>query len=305
MGLVADAMVLAKSGHAKTSGGLNVLLGLKSEEEYLVWSAISTHISSLVSAWWEQPQPVRDGLNAFRRYLFSPLVAKHGYDAKEGDSDDIKQLRALAITQAAAADDKKVIDELVARFKHFTETGDDSRIPADLQRPVYETVVRTGGREGYDAIKKIYNNPPTPHTKIAAMFGLTCSPDPAIIEETLKFSMSDEVKIQDVMYFFAGSAAHRTSRRAMSEFAIKNYDTILKRFENNFSLSGMIKFSFQRLSTEKDLQAVQEFFKDKDCSKFNLGLAQCFDEIRGNAAWIERAAPDVAQWLQKFQEENK
>ena len=33
MGLVADAMVLAKSGHAKTSGGLNVLLGLKSEEE--------------------------------------------------------------------------------------------------------------------------------------------------------------------------------------------------------------------------------------------------------------------------------
>lgn len=78
----------------------------------------------MVSAWWEQPEAVRDGLSAFRRvsdivfiesvtdlqylqYLFSPLIAKHGYDAKEGDSDDVKQLRALAIAQAASADDKK------------------------------------------------------------------------------------------------------------------------------------------------------------------------------------------------------
>ena len=83
MGLVADAMVLAKSGHAKTSGGLNLLLGLRLEEECnyyvqiyvvylilptdLVWSAIATHVSNLVSAWWEQPKIVRDGIDAFRR----------------------------------------------------------------------------------------------------------------------------------------------------------------------------------------------------------------------------------------------
>ena len=38
--------------------------------------------------------------------------------------------------------------------------------------------------------------------------------------------MTDDVKVQDVVYFFAGSAAHRTSRRAMSDFAMKNYDAV-------------------------------------------------------------------------------
>jgi aminopeptidase 2 len=39
MGLVSDAMVLAKSGHAKTSGALNLVKALKNEQEctYLLY----------------------------------------------------------------------------------------------------------------------------------------------------------------------------------------------------------------------------------------------------------------------------
>ncbi|KIO15899.1 hypothetical protein M407DRAFT_34482 [Tulasnella calospora MUT 4182] len=70
-------------------------------------------------------------------------------------------------------------------------------------------------------------------------------------------------------------------------------------FEGNFSLSYLVKFSFQELTTEKDADAVEAWFKDKDVSKFNLALAQSLDTIRANAKWLERSKDDVADWLKK------
>ena len=34
----------------------------------------------------------------------------------------------------------RVIDEIKERFNHFLETGDDSRIPADLQSVIFRQV---------------------------------------------------------------------------------------------------------------------------------------------------------------------
>jgi aminopeptidase 2 len=49
------------------------------------------------------------------------------------------------------------------------KTGDDSRIPADLQRVTFSTVVRNGGRAEYDAIVGIHDKPKTPTARVAAM----------------------------------------------------------------------------------------------------------------------------------------
>lgn len=62
-----------------------------------------------------------------------------------------------------------VLAELKSRFKHFQETGDDSKIPADLVRTTYVNAVRFGGRAEYETVKKVYKNPPTPSAKISAM----------------------------------------------------------------------------------------------------------------------------------------
>lgn len=120
-----------------------------------------------------------DQLNAFRRVcvlhcrvfegslivwqaLFVPLVDKLGYEYPDGESTDTSLLRTCAITQAANAQDGgyvgfslhikrsdavlcRVIKELKSRFDHFVRTGDDSRIPADLQRVIFSVVRHVAG----------------------------------------------------------------------------------------------------------------------------------------------------------------
>ncbi|KAJ1310324.1 hypothetical protein OPQ81_007063 [Rhizoctonia solani] len=299
VGLVSDAMVLARAGYGKTSGGLSLISRLRDETEHLVWEGIASHLNTIEKVWWEQPTEVFENLKAFRRYLFAPLVKKLGYDFGENDAPDVRQLRTLAITQSATAQDETVIKELRSRFAHFHSTGDDSKIPADLQRVVYRIAVQHGGEEEHEAVKKIAENPPTPSSKIAAMLAMTYAQDKALVEKTLKY-MDTSVKDQDIMYYFAGLSGNRASRRRVAEYFKENYDKLFKRFEGNFSLNYLVKYSFESFSTEQDAQDVEKFFKDKDSSKYNLALAQSLDSIRANAKWLERSQHDVAQWMAEW-----
>jgi aminopeptidase 2 len=60
MGLIQDAITLAKAGYGKTSGALNLLSKLSGETENLVWTEISSAIGSVGSVWWEQGDEVLD-----------------------------------------------------------------------------------------------------------------------------------------------------------------------------------------------------------------------------------------------------
>ncbi|KAG9104921.1 Aminopeptidase 2 mitochondrial [Ceratobasidium sp. 370] len=299
VGLVSDAMVLARAGYGKTSGGLSVISRLRGETEHLVWEGVASHLNTLEKVWWEQSQETRDALKAFRRYLFSPLVKKLGYEFADNDAPDVRQLRTLAITQCATANDKSVLEELRSRFAHFHETGDDSNIPADLQRITYRIAVQHGGEKEYEAVKKIAENPPTPSAKIAAMLAMTQAQEKPLTEKTLEYMLTD-VKDQDMMYYFAGLASNRASRRRIAEFLKENYERLFKRFEGNFSLNYLVKYGFDSFSSEEDAQDVENFFKGKDTSKFNLALAQTLDSIRASAKWLNRSKDDVGQWLAEW-----
>jgi len=243
-------------------------------------------------------------LDALRQTLFYPLVEKLGYDYSPEDSPDIQELRTLAVNCTAFADHPEVIKELRARFKHFQDTGDDSRIPPDLRTIIYRMAVRHGGREEYEAVKRIFVKPSTPSSKIASMQAMAFAQDPTIVEDTLAFILTD-VQTQDMIYFFGSLSSNPSTRRRLCKYLQDNFDEFFKRLEgNNFSLGNLIKISFHLLTTEKDAAQVEEFFKTKDVSKYNLALAQALDKVRANATWIERDAKDVADWLEIWSKEN-
>ncbi|KIO32559.1 hypothetical protein M407DRAFT_4505 [Tulasnella calospora MUT 4182] len=218
MGLISDALILAKAGISQTSAAPGLIKSLKNEKE-------CNQLDKLNMILWEQPEEARDDFDAFRRSLMKPLVDKLGYEYSPDESVDTTQLCTLAIAAAASAKDPDVIAQLASRFKHFQETGDDSKIPADLLRTTFINAVRNGGRAEYETVKKVYKNPSTPSAKVSAMFAMTASEDTEIIEETLKFLLTD-VRIRDTTEFFSGAASNRDSRRRIGEFFKENYDTV-------------------------------------------------------------------------------
>lgn len=130
--------------------------------------------------------------------LYSPLVKKYGFEPSKDDTYDDRQLRTLAIGQAAAAEDPEVIEELRSRFALLVENDDHSRVLPDFQQTAYITAVRKGGRPEWEKAKKIFLKPPTPSARTHAVYAMTRTQDQDLIDETFKFLMSD-VKSQDIM----------------------------------------------------------------------------------------------------------
>ncbi|KDN33855.1 hypothetical protein RSAG8_13058, partial [Rhizoctonia solani AG-8 WAC10335] len=131
---------------------------------------------------------------------------------------------------------------------------------------------------------------------------MTHTQDKGLIEKTLAY-IETGVKDQDVMYYFNGFAVNYAARRRAAEFFKQNYDKLAKRFEGNFSFRYLVQHALDSFSTDKDAQEIEEFFKDKDISKFNMAYAQMLETIRANAKWLDHSRSDIADWLSAWQKQ--
>ncbi|KAF5367551.1 hypothetical protein D9758_003664 [Tetrapyrgos nigripes] len=298
MGLINDSMALSKAALMKLSSALNLIDAMRQEEEYLVWSGISDAVGGVTGLWQDHTE-IHDLLNEFRRSLFRPIVKKLGYEYSANDSPDITQLRTTAISSLAVAKDTDVVNELRSRFDHYMKTGDDSKIPADLQRATYRTAVKHGGRDEYNAVKGIFEKAPTPTARIAAMLALGQTQHDELINQTFDITLNG-ARDQDIMYFFATLAENKKTKHQLIDFFKKNYDDLYKRFQNTFTFKYLVEYTFRGLSTEKDLQDTIDYFKDKDITRYEMALNQTVDGIKARIAYLKHSTSDIEAWLKEW-----
>ncbi|KAJ7102847.1 leucyl aminopeptidase [Mycena epipterygia] len=303
MGLIYDVAELSQAGLAQLSSFLTLIDLWRNETNYMVWSSILGKIAAVVATFWENPQ-ITSGLRTFLCTLFAPLVQRLGYDFPEGEPVDIVELRKTAIRGAMTGRDQSVNQELRARFTEYMKTGDDSRILPNLQQLIFTAAARSGGREEFDALLKIVENPAKPSAKSAAIHALGFVKDLNLVNELFTYILTKS-RDQDMVAFCFGLGANSVSRRPLAVFVKHNYDIFSKRFATNSMLKHLIEASFGGLSTQEDYDGIKDFFKDKDTSRYNMALAQVLDTIQARIAYIERSSDDVSGWLTSWEERSK
>ena len=199
IGLVSDAMTLARAGHSKTSGGLNLISKLSNEPELGVWNSIATGLAKLKGVWWEEPEEVRTAIDRFRVQVFRPLADRLDWQFEKGEDPVKTELRALAIATLAGAEDPETISEIQKRFQPFLQSSDATRIPADVQRTIFVIAVRYGGEDEYQKARELYYNPPNPVAKIDALYALAASKKQSLRQKTFEMITDGSVLDQDLM----------------------------------------------------------------------------------------------------------
>lgn len=100
--------------------------------------------------------------------------------------------------------------------------------------------------------------------------------DPELLKRTFQTILTGS-RDQDTIYFFRGLTSNVKARRAVAEFFKAEYETVCgsfrviplakripqfyKRYEKTFSLRSFVSMSFSYLSTQKDYEETEAFFK--------------------------------------------
>jgi aminopeptidase 2 len=295
--LVSNAGSLAVGGYGSTNTLLEFLLNFRDEEEYVVWREIANQFSNLSNALFDQPEEVQNLLKKYRLELFSGIANRVGWEEKSTDNASTPLLREIAITNAGKAGDAAIVAEAKDRFKRYTE-GDLSAIPSDLTAAVYSIVLLHGGKDEHESIKKIYLETTGTDQKLVAMAALGATPHGDLIQETLTFGLTDDVRAQDLFRLIAHCGNNPKGRHTTWNFVKENWDLLPEEYgQTPFSMNIILKYVTE-FSSQSDLDDLNEFFSDKDTSIVEMTLSQSLESIAINASWVQRDSENIRKWLE-------
>eukprot|EP01104_Vermistella_antarctica_P014067 TRINITY_DN4366_c0_g2_i1.p1 TRINITY_DN4366_c0_g2~~TRINITY_DN4366_c0_g2_i1.p1 ORF type:complete len:905 (-),score=311.21 TRINITY_DN4366_c0_g2_i1:47-2638(-) len=294
LGTQNDVFALSEAGLMKTSEALAIARSFSNETDYTVLTDLMSNLRSVAVVW--SGEEVFPKLKKFIRDLFEPIHARLGWEAKEGESDLDKLLRAALISTMGGYGHQPTIEEAKRRFALYRKG--ELNIPGDQRASIFQMVVTNGNEADYEEVLNVYKTAEMQEDKIRALSALARSKDLDLIDRTLAYSLSDDVRAQDTFYVFGGSAAYPAGRQRAWEFVQNNWTKLEKRFADGFLLFGrIIQYTTQTFSSLEKADEIEAFFKTHPVPAAERTIKQSLETVRSNAKWLNNNRDAVATWL--------
>ena len=298
-GMIADAGALSAAGYQKTAGLLSLLKSFDTEADFVVWDEITARIGALRAAWIFEDEKTKDALKAFQRDLVSAKSHKLGWTFKESDGHIEQQFKALMFGNAAAAGDEKTKAAAFEMFEKFT-SGDREALHPNLRPGVFSVVLQYGNEKEYNAVLKEYETGTNSEERNTALRALGRVRDPELVQRTLAYSISKEVRDQDVYLPLGALRTHKEGVEAIYAWMKANWELLVKKMPPSFTMLGsVVAMATGGFTKEAQLKDVERYFAGKSTKGFDMQLAQSYDNIRAKIGWIGRDGEGVKRWLEE------
>eukprot|EP00271_Cylindrocystis_brebissonii_P016097 TRINITY_DN3929_c0_g1_i1.p1 TRINITY_DN3929_c0_g1~~TRINITY_DN3929_c0_g1_i1.p1 ORF type:complete len:766 (-),score=129.97 TRINITY_DN3929_c0_g1_i1:280-2577(-) len=195
LGILMDAVAMARAGLNRTSQALDLSLAYKEEENYTVWCELLITWSS-VGLLLSADEALLEKLYAIARKLLLPIAEKLGWEPVKGEEYGATMLRPLVLRRLGFYEHPPTVEECKRRFELLQK--DTTVVPADFIELVCSVSIKYGGRAEFEAAKKMYKEGKTASFQLNCLSAMACTQDPELIREYLEYCMDEnEVKAQN------------------------------------------------------------------------------------------------------------
>lgn len=119
LGLHDDLFALVQNGSSSTVDSLKLIDAYRNENNYTVWSSISTSLGKLKNIL--SHTDLSEKFNAYGRQLYGPIAEQLGWDSKPNESHLDTLLRSLVIAKLVAFNCEKTCEEAKRRCVYFLD----------------------------------------------------------------------------------------------------------------------------------------------------------------------------------------
>ena len=276
-GLVDDTWASVVAGHTTALAFCRFASGFAGEQELAVWQVL---LAALRTCDRLVPDDDRAALRAYVAGLVRPALAALGWERAAGESDLRGELRGLLIRALGiqAAD-----EATVRRARLVFQAGSDD--PAVLAACV-GIVAATGDATEYERFLDGFRTAPTPQERLRFLYGLAEFPGEALMDRTLAFALSGEVRTQNAPFLLNRCIAHRELGERAWQFVRQHWDEANRTFPDNLIVRMVDPL---RLLVRPHQQVeVAGFFAEHPIPQAAKTLEQMLERQRINVALAER-----------------
>jgi aminopeptidase N/puromycin-sensitive aminopeptidase len=270
-----------------------VLMGsLKSEHNGVVMQQGAGQIQFIADALVTDAD--RPAFQQWVRDLFNPLAKELGWQPVPGDSDDRKTLRAAVFEVLGnAGRDPQVLAQAGKLAREAFKNPD--AVDASMAGTVFHLAALTGDAAFYDGILAAMPKSRSPEEFYRLGGALTDFTDPALLDRTLKASLTPAIRTQDAPYVIAAVLRNPAGRATGWNFVRAHWAEIDKMMIG-FSAGTVIGATGSFCDAGQEAQ-VKDFFAANPVPSAERTLKQAEERIGYCVQMKEQQSPQVAAWL--------
>jgi len=235
--------------------------------------------------------------NAYRAWLqhyLTPVIKEVGWEPKTGESDEQKALRSrLFEALGYNARDPEVLTE--ARKMADNALVDPASVDREILGTAFRLAALNGDSEFYDKLIASMKNPKSPEEYYLYFFTLTRFSDPKLLERTLEYAVSPDVRSQDALQLITGVLSNPAGQKLAWDFIRQHWAEVEKAggpFASAEVVGATSAFCDAQLRDQ-----VTEFFNAHKSAAFERTYRQSIERINTCADFKAQQQPRLASWL--------
>jgi aminopeptidase N len=296
IGLLADEWAVARAGRHDVDVYLDLAAGFASDQSAQVASEVTGRLA-YVGEYVVAPAE-RDRFRAWIRSTYGPILDGLGIPGSPNDTDDQQSRRASLISLVGVTGDSPDVQR---RARELATAY--IKTPTSLPGTVAPTILRVAAVSGdatlYDQYRARMTEVASDPEEFYRFFGaLAAFRDPTLVQRTLDFALSSEVRSQDTAQLIAGVMGQPAGRTMAWSYVKSNWPRITQKLGTFQSLPGVISGLGSACSQEMESD-IRQFFAEHPVSAADRTLKQTLERIHACTEVAARQGPVVSQWLHR------
>jgi puromycin-sensitive aminopeptidase len=289
--LVDDAWSAVVAGRLVADAFLAFAREFADEAELPVWQTLMAALD-----WCDRlaDDETRASYQGFVRDLVRPALARAGWSPRDGEDELTGELRGLLIGALGVIGADAGTRARSAEV-HEAAVADRASVAPAVAAAALRVVASTGDAAAYEATVGRYRSARTPQDKQRELFALALFPSAELMERTLTFAMSDDVKTQDGPMLLGTCIAHRDHGAQAWRFTRQHWHEATARFPSNLAIR-MVE-PIVRLTRPEEAADTAAFFAEHPLPQAAKRLEQLLERQQVNVAMRQRVSAELERFL--------
>ena len=236
----------------------------------------------------------RDSYRMWLRQNLSPMLKAAGWESKPGDSDEQRALRAeLFYALGYDARDPEVLAD--ARKLADQALENPASVDRELTSSAFKVAALDGDQTLYNKLLARSKNAKSPEEYHMALSALTQFDDPKLLQRTLEYAVSPEVRSQDSLRLIRDVMRNPAGEKLAWDFVLRHWDSVQK-VGGPFA-SAQIVGATSSFCDAHMREQVTEFFSAHKVEGTERSYRQSIERINSCVELKSQQEPQLASWL--------